>query len=196
MFLSLTGRSIRDERSNSGRAAPPLRQHSRDESAGATDVGYFARGIWVIAYRELLRFVRERSRIASSLADADHLHDRLQRGAQAPDRQPGRRASISSSSCTRGSSPCRSSSTRSSRGSRSSGIARSAFSRRCSSRRSTRAGVVLGKALGAAIIALFQSLVMLALAPAVRRFALARDRPQADPDRASSSRSRWPGSGS
>jgi ABC-2 type transport system ATP-binding protein len=55
VFLELTGRAIREE---GGDERGQLRQFCADE--GALRMEVVLRGAWVIAYRELLRYVRER----------------------------------------------------------------------------------------------------------------------------------------
>lgn len=123
------------------------------------------RGIWVIAYRELLRFVRERTRIASSLlmpiifmvVFSEGLKRQIGSLASGVDfvkfMYPGIVAmSVSINAIFSGLSVV---------WDREIGFLKEVLVSPL-----TRAGVVLGKALGAAIIALFQSLVMLALAPA------------------------------
>jgi ABC-2 type transport system permease protein len=122
------------------------------------------RGIWVIAYRELLRFVRERTRIASTLlmpiifmiVFSEGLKREIGSLASGVDfvkfMYPGIVAmSVSINAIFSGLSVV---------WDREIGFLKEVLVSPL-----TRAGVVLGKALGAAVIALFQSLVMLLLAP-------------------------------
>jgi ABC-2 type transport system permease protein len=122
------------------------------------------RGIWVIAYRELLRFARERTRIASSLlmpiifmiVFSEGLKRQIGSLAVGVDfvkfMYPGIVAmSVSINAIFSGLSVV---------WDREIGFLKEVLVSPLS-----RSGVVLGKALGAAVIALFQSLVMLALAP-------------------------------
>jgi ABC-2 type transport system permease protein len=122
------------------------------------------RGIWVIAYRELLRFVRERTRIASTLlmpiifmvVFSEGLKRQIGSLTVGVDfvkfMYPGIVAmSVSINAIFSGLSVV---------WDREIGFLKEVLVSPLS-----RSGVVLGKALGAAVIALFQCLVMLAIAP-------------------------------